>query len=112
MISTDVQLVLQALGVSSKYLRAISASDGSYTMTTAGTYNTRPFKTFLSDGNLIVTNLMATLNSDTTNTPVNVTLRVVDSVSGVLPAGMIYTMGDQWTFTSITTSGGIATLNF
>lgn len=100
--------------VDSQYLRSIAAANGNYTMTTAGTYTTRPFRTFMSDGSLVVTELKAKKVSvdDAKATGETVTTRVIDSTTNALPAGPLYTMGDGWIFTSITTSAGIVTLNF
>lgn len=112
MIHNDYQSILGAQNVSGAYLRAISVANGSYTMTTAGAYNTKPFRTFLSNGLLKVTELKAKSLTNPDVSEVVVTSRVIDSTTANLPSGVVYTLGDEWIFTSVTTSAGVITLNF
>lgn len=112
MVQGILYSLLQAIGIDSKYLRSIAAASGNYTMTTAGTYNSRPFRTFMSDGSLVVTALSAYRVDDKAFTAKDVRSMVIDSTVNALPGGVIYTLGDEWIFTSITTSAGIVTVNF
>ena len=88
--------------------------NGSYTLTTPGTYATKPFRYFLSNGLAKVSQLKATGAdpSQTSDTSRVVTTEVIDSASNVLPSGHIYSIGDDRMFTSITTTDGCVTLYF
>jgi hypothetical protein len=109
----DFIAILQASTVDRAYLRSMAGANGNFSALTSGTY-TKNFRTFMSDGNLVVTKLMAVSNTVPIDqaTPIDVTLQVISSNVAVLPTGIVYSIGDNWTFTSIVTAAGIAILNY
>ena len=111
-VQNDYLSILQAIGVDSAYLRAMSAANGSYTALSIGT-TVKNFRTFTSNGSAVVTALWAVPIGVPTDkaTAKDVTNQVISGASA-LPSGTIYTMGDGWMFTSITTSAGVVTLYY